>query len=822
MNIIKPLGVPIVEGVGRLKTPMIQSVKALGLYLKESSGEYSADFYGLEPGQGVSFPKLLQYLKSNQKSKLYYGYFRGARIAERKAVSRYGVVETGKLFNKTIPFTYINEYKQKIETTINCGINKREDHIEDIPYFSLNVNYKNKTINCGLNYFYINTEKYRKSIPITATDKDFTINDKYKAIKLFSENISDMYHLVAEIQGKDNAEWYKDLVNEHYINLVKNTSTAEELIWLYENAADFTLSALSQELLWKHICTFYSYDTLGTFSFVKDASLSLMRALFAFDTSEKIKYLMEQFHKNQSFVKKIYDALDGTMTFGGKEQKCQTIFASIITGFCFADISSLNFTNEIFYVGKDYYVNVTDVKSDDKEQSKYWAEQRHKNETYYVDSGTALIEMGGDMVLISKVKLHPLDVVTLLQKDTDSLLCVPVLFLKDIDHQKDIQNLLTAVRIGVDMLAIGLTIATLGGASPLLAVAGALEIGIAVTDIAVMTNKDKLSEEFLKTWEKIYLIGGIATASPLVVSSLYKLGGKILASSAKAEMKNFVRSCMMKMILEGEISNFTKNTLKIANEETIAKVSEFFFDRYSFKTFWEQGCQLVYGEVRISNKVEKEVGLLYNGVIVLEGSIKEMRPQLMKLYTARYSKATLEALLENLYKLIPKLDKTKRFWTCFNEAGAELKWGKLSTKEIEKNIESAINNTKTSVQWEGEVAKAFSEIDEVKQIGTKVEYRNSGMNKFELAGDYDVLTEKYLIECKESVSKNINSKFLEQFDKYLDPKNEKYINIGKRKIVLAIKSFKDNALNLSHPVLQQLKNKGVIMITDINQIKNLK
>ena len=250
-----------------------------------------------------------------------------------------------------------------------------------------------------------------------------------------------------------------------------------------------------------------------------------MRALFAFNSAEKIKYLIEQFHKNQEFVKKIYNALDGTLFFMGKEHKLQTIFASILTGFCFTETSILNFTNEIFYAGKDYYVDVKDVESNHKEQSKYWVEQRHKTETYYADSGTAIIEMGGDMVLTSRIKMNPLDIVTLLQKDTNSLMFVPVLFLKDIDHQKDIENLLMAVRIGVDMLAIGLTVATLGGASPLLAVAGALEIAIAGADIAVITNKNKLSEEFLQTWEKIYVIGGIATASPFVVSSLYKLGG---------------------------------------------------------------------------------------------------------------------------------------------------------------------------------------------------------------------------------------------------------------------------------------------------------
>ena len=67
--------------------------------------DYTADFYGLERGEGINFSKLLSYLKSNRKTKLYYGHFRGTPINERKAVSRYGIVEIGRVLNKTIPFT---------------------------------------------------------------------------------------------------------------------------------------------------------------------------------------------------------------------------------------------------------------------------------------------------------------------------------------------------------------------------------------------------------------------------------------------------------------------------------------------------------------------------------------------------------------------------------------------------------------------------------------------------------------------------------------------------------------------------------------------
>jgi hypothetical protein len=612
MSIIKPLNAPKIRAAQTLSVPKIKSIHALGLSRK-SLGDYTTDFYGLERGESIDIRRICQYLKSKLPLKIIYENYKSPTTRQYEVIGTDGVMEVERIIN--IPFEYTNEYKQIIKSEMKCGINKRYDFVDYIPYANFPFS---KDAEFRILYFYTETKQWRQEVANTTSERDFFINDKYVGIQFVSSKINDLYHLLKEIQGEQNAEWYKILVNKKFEEKFKNCKSVEELISLYDWAPDFTLGSLSGETLWKHISMFYKYDTVGTFSIVKDASSSLMRALFAFNTEEKINYLMKQFHKNQNFIKKIYDALDGTIFFGGKEQKCQTVFASIITGFCFADTSTLNFTSEIFYVGKDYYVNVKDVDSNDKEKSKYQVEQRHKTDTYYADSGTVMIEMGGDTVLTSSIKMNPLDIVTVLQKDTDSLIFVPILFLKDQDHQRDVENLLTAVRIGVDMLAIGLTIATFGGASPLLAVAGALEIGIAATDIVVMTNKDKLSEEFLQLWEKIYIIGGIATASPFVVYSLYKLGGKILASSAKAEMKNFVTSCMVKLMLEREISNLSRNTVKVLKTNTeLVEATKGALTEFKAKTLNKYGILIIEGEFKTGKTITKEVALVYKGEIIL-------------------------------------------------------------------------------------------------------------------------------------------------------------------------------------------------------------
>ncbi|WP_445721351.1 hypothetical protein [Flavobacterium sp.] len=113
----------------------------------------------------------------------------------------------------------------------------------------------------------------------------------------------------------------------------------------------------------------------------------------------------------------------------------------------------------------------------------------------------------------------------------------------------------------------------------------------------------------------------------------------------------------------------------------------------------------------------------------------------------------------------------------------------------------------------------MSKFDKITDFGNiyKIVKKSKTLND---AGDIDVGTSKYIIECKESVSKNIKSK--DYFDKYLNQKNEKYINLNGRKSVLAIKSFKNNAIDITHPVFKALQRKGVIIITDIQQLKKLK
>ena len=837
---MKPIEIPRINAERGLAIPTIQIIPAQGLHLKKNQDDYINDFYGLKNEEGVNIETLLDYIRNPNRPKLNYAnYIKKIIYRDYQVIGQDGVIEVERTVNKTIPFTYINKYKQKIITSINCGINKRLDYIENVPYPSLDVDYKSKSIRASLNFFYVNTEKYRRDLIITSSPSDFLINEKYIGIKFFSDNLSDMASLVSYIQ-KNDAAWYREYINNNYVPKLENCDEIKELLWLYENAPDFTLEELKQETLWKHIRIFYNYDTKGTLSFLKDASPMLMKALFAFNTREKISFLMKKINENQDFIISLYHALDDEIVYMGTKVPCKTALISAITAFSTISYESFNFTDEFFTIGKKHRV-ILEKNEDNSfnKAPKYTVTQKTKISTSFSPNiGTGAGGVAYDIYNTEYSSLlSPLDIIFVIQDDVKSLFCVPLLFLYDEQYQRELEGTMTLVRLGIDMLAIALAIET-GGASLLASEASAsmtffgilaaVDGAIALGDIGVQLNKDKLTKEFLEKWEKIYHYGGTATASPLIVANLYKLGGKILTSASKIETKNFVRSCLMKLILESEIFRFNKNTLRLAGQEDVKRISGNIFDATSFKYFWEQGCQLAYGELRVGGSAADEIALVYKGVPILEGTAQELRPELLALYNARYNKSSIENLLENLYKLTPKLTENKKFWTCFNKAGTELIWSKLGNKNMQNSIESALINSNLGKQWEGEVAKEIGKYDEITEFSNKFQVIVNG-NKEKIAGDIDVANSKYMIECKESLSHNTLTtresdgtyKFLNQFEKYTDNLNPDYINIRNKKVVLAVKNF-GPGVTTDHPILKQLIDKGVIIITDLQQIKNLK
>ena len=208
----------------------------------------------------------------------------------------------------------------------------------------------------------------------------------------------------------------------------------------------------------------------------------------------------------------------------------------------------------------------------------------------------------------------------------------------------------------------------------------------------------------------------------------------------------------------------------------------------------------------------------------------------MEEYFKKADEIGLEKYLDEVVEYLPKLEEG--FWKVKNKAGTELKW-LYETKEqmirkADDFIEKAKNAQKLmfersmtfsqmttkqqnllSAGIEAEVIKEFAKYDKI------LEFSNPVKKVGGIAGEFDGLVEKYLIEVKYNVSGETKSgDFLKQFGKYLNPNNTDYINVKNKKVVLFIKEFSKGG-NVNQSVLKELKNKGVIIITELSQIKKL-
>ncbi|WP_428070712.1 hypothetical protein [Chryseobacterium gambrini] len=146
MSTIKALKVPKIQNISSL-SQIIKAIHPLGLPQKISA-EYSEDFYGLERNEKIDFSKIIKYLKTGIEEPLDWNTFIAPTkiISESVVIGTDGVVDVKRKVNDTIPFSYVNSYKQKITTSISCGINKKIDSIDSKISISFQIDSNQKKL----------------------------------------------------------------------------------------------------------------------------------------------------------------------------------------------------------------------------------------------------------------------------------------------------------------------------------------------------------------------------------------------------------------------------------------------------------------------------------------------------------------------------------------------------------------------------------------------------------------------------------------------------------------------------------------------------
>ncbi|WP_439479966.1 hypothetical protein [Chryseobacterium aquaticum] len=661
---------------------------------------------------------------------------------------------------------------------------------------------------------------------------------------------------------KDSSFDYLAYFSKIYEFYFKQASTPEQLIFLYTNTPDFVFErmVLEDEKVMQHLITLTEYDDTGFFSGWKDGSSALVNV---FKVSSP-GYMMNRFRENPELCNRIYYNLDNISYEDGKPESNRIIFAGIMRAF--AQNHKIKADAPIFKTKDGYRVNtkVTELsgkvlglfgQSDEgtfflqqeklvETKSEIIAKEADPNQTKEeyvgVDEGRQFLPL--EMVYLEE----EFDGITTISK-------VPAIYVKALADAENWAIINDRLRIAADIAAIVLGVGTLATTgNPYLIMAALADLSLAIPDLTIQTFREEIKklpggEQFLKDWDLIYGVGGAIVAAPQLILSVYK-GIFVMLPKAAKNVQQGLKASAISLFLDLNSGAFQRKDLRLFQQTEWVIPSGGFFSKtvecdalmQNGTFFMELDAASIMESINKGNGINPDVigaispnrkfALVYKGEIVAKGNRydKVYQKTLMDLRRASHDVKKVGEILETLWKRIARLSEDGKYWICINETGTELRWANVAEKDIQKSINAAVRSSNEGKLWEGEIARELSQYEKITDFSNIVDEMQKG-RKLNNAGDIDVGSSKYIIECKESVSHNTLTtrvsdgtyKFINQFDKYLNPKNPKYINIQNRKVVLAVKTFGKNT-NLSHPILKQLQNKGVIIITNVKQIKNLK
>jgi len=147
-------------------------------------------------------------------------------------------------------------------------------------------------------------------------DRDrYTVDEKYVAIHIHSENTEDIIQVLKRINGERYIDDFKVLVGKYFQRALLATRDKAELNELYKKAPLFALEWLAgpgrfTSVMWQeHLPLLLSYDNSGLLSFVRDSSHAVVNLLRGI---KDMRFLYDELNKNPGLIKTIYANMDGS------------------------------------------------------------------------------------------------------------------------------------------------------------------------------------------------------------------------------------------------------------------------------------------------------------------------------------------------------------------------------------------------------------------------------------------------------------------------------------------------------------------------------
>lgn len=520
-------------------------------------------------------------------------------------------------------------------------LNKRICKISYQPAFTIEEDVSNFEFNFGLYYYYLDALDKISYSPALSGDntQSVTAKEAYRAITLKTGDVASYYSFLQEV-GLSNIEaLFVKRIQEFQTKLNKNN--LKQIEWFYSTIPIELLQLFDRAVLWEDLKLLLAYDESKWFVDNSGTMIKVLQSIVAQEGGEV--YLYDQFYQDPVFIKKIYNALDGEEEFQGTNMPRKTLFASILNALTYAayDANQWDFEAKTsFSFAEGFKVDSNVVFSDTYEGKFNLTQLQESTYTIYTKYGSTEQDYWDTAPGRTTEYLHPLELVNVTipfgQEGETIVVPFPAIMVKDMAYKAEWEEIGEILRAGFNVLAIiGGIVVLATTANPLLLMAAVVDIGLAATDLVVQAYKDELMQtewgkEFLKSWEKIYAIGGLALAiisAPQLLQSITRTGGRLLLRATGAT-RNFLKKVLVSVILEVNIARASKMT-GVAVEvglDAIKAITEVKINIAAATRLQEQG--VIFGRL-VDESGQVTYSAVYKGeVLVPKGSAKQLKKEL--------------------------------------------------------------------------------------------------------------------------------------------------------------------------------------------------
>ncbi len=452
---------------------------------------------------------------------------------------------------------------------------------------------------------------------------------------------------------KDDYEYFL----KNFAEAIRKYNDPESLKFIYENVPETILPNLSVHI--DHLTFFSDLEILSKADdsdIFKDSSSAVIQIFKAIgDPVPVLKY----FRENPDKLNRIYYNLDGSTEYDGKAQSNRMILANIMMLFSlFANNDRRKKEARTFTIGKGYKINSDILEmgifqgSNDQYRGTFFLQQQKE-----VQQRVKIVPKEGDPNATETVtenldegaQFHPLDMIYLtdVSGGTEETYLVPAMYLKALADAQEWEVVHENIRIAANLVAIVIGVATLATTgNPYFILLAAADISLAAADLTIQAFKEEIAKyeggkEFLADWEEIYMAGGFALAGLTVVGGFYAGAAKLIAKMGDGSAKNYLKTLVLKAVLETNISNFQRNTIKVLEPREIFPGAEY---RALGNTMAENGVIFLSGQKE--GKFLETYAVVYKGEVIEEFTKAEMHN-----FYKKWSKLQGERLIEELEHL---------------------------------------------------------------------------------------------------------------------------------------------------------------------------